>query len=177
MQRDALHPPNSLIAFIPVRSPQMLNLDSQAYWQQAARQQMTSFKRVARGRDVKSWQTVRASVHIISRPWQASPCMNSKLVKPWLDSFWSDIHHVDQCCGFTVLCPRWDVLAIGPWHLLKPVKRNWDQFGISVTSYCWRLALSTVHSFENSAQSIPEIEKIKRARIEGFFGRVTAHAT
>lgn len=54
MQRDTLHPQNSLIAFIPVRSPQMLNLDSQAYWLQAARQQMTSFKRVARGRDVKS---------------------------------------------------------------------------------------------------------------------------
>lgn len=97
MQRDALHPQNSLIASIPVRSPQMLNLDSRARWQQAARQQMTSFKRVARGRDVKSWQTVRASVHILSRPWQASPCMNSKLVKPRLDSFWSDIHHVDQC--------------------------------------------------------------------------------
>lgn len=54
MLRDALHPENSLIAFIPVKSPQMLNLDSQAYWQQAARQQMTRFKRAARGRDVKS---------------------------------------------------------------------------------------------------------------------------
>ena len=31
----------------------MLNLDSQAYWQQAARQQMTSFKRVARGEGCK----------------------------------------------------------------------------------------------------------------------------
>lgn len=27
-------------------------------------------------------------------------------IKPWLDWFRSDIHHVDQCCASTVLCPQ-----------------------------------------------------------------------
>lgn len=48
LQRDSLHPQNSLIAFSPV-SPQMLNLDSQPHWQNDVRQQMTSFKQEARG--------------------------------------------------------------------------------------------------------------------------------
>lgn len=48
LQRDSLHPPNSLIAFSPV-SPQMLNLDSQPHWQNDVRQQMTSVKQEARG--------------------------------------------------------------------------------------------------------------------------------
>lgn len=51
MHRDDLHPQNSLIAVIPVK---MLSLDSEAYWRQAAPQQMTWFKRETRGRDVKS---------------------------------------------------------------------------------------------------------------------------
>lgn len=106
MQRDALHTQNCLIALVPV-SPQILNLDTPAYWQQAARQQMTSFKHIVRGRAVKSWQTVNASVHIIPSALTGFPMHEFKAgKKTWLNSFWSDIHRVYQCCGFTVLCPR-----------------------------------------------------------------------
>lgn len=66
LQRDSLHPQNSLIAFRPV-SPQMLNLDSQPHWQNDVRQQMTSVKQEAGG-----WGEIltnsESSVHIISRP-------------------------------------------------------------------------------------------------------------
>lgn len=55
-----------LIAFVPPRAPQMLNLDSQACWQQAVRKQMTGFKQVAVEIGCKILtNTERATLHIL----------------------------------------------------------------------------------------------------------------
>lgn len=78
LNAEGLVTPLKLIAFLPV-SLQTLNLESVAFWQGSRRRQMTGFKQWRGGR---KWLTNRqSSVHIIPRPWQASPCMNSKLVK------------------------------------------------------------------------------------------------
>lgn len=75
MLRDSLHPQSSLIAFIPVKNPQTLNLGSQASWQQSTWHLKTAFE--GEERKCKFWQW-KDRVYIIWSQWTGLPCIISK---------------------------------------------------------------------------------------------------
>lgn len=119
MQRDVLYPQSSLIAFIALRSPQMLNLCSQAYWQQAGRQPgwLASRNREGgRGRGDTFWQNRESQCPYHLSPLTGFPMHEFKADKTmagFVLLIWRPLHR-DQCCGFSECTVCTDVFGYQP---------------------------------------------------------------